>query len=157
MKFKVIFYTLHTGQQLHVVGLEPAPREKCEEESEVAANTICTQEKLEGAECKVCDIEMEIEVQISMNELSTPLGRGGRRGAVDVPGGRRVAPRRRLGVAQELLQHCTAAKALRQGGYMEMDCIQGSAKRLWPGCVNAPGKMRQRWQATAGTKFIKLG
>ena len=41
------------GQQLHVVGLEPAPREKCEEESEVAANTICTQEKVEGAECKV--------------------------------------------------------------------------------------------------------
>ena len=109
---KLIFYT---GQQLHVVGLEPAPREKCEEESEVAANTICTQEKLEGAECKVCDIEMEIQVQISINELSTPLGRGGRRGAVDVTGGRRVAPRRGLGVAQELLQHCSAAAALRQG------------------------------------------
>ena len=37
-----------------MVGLEPAPREKCEEESEVAANTICTQEKVEGAECRVC-------------------------------------------------------------------------------------------------------
>ena len=36
-----------------MVGLEPAPREKCEEESEVAANTICTQEKIEGAECRV--------------------------------------------------------------------------------------------------------
>ena len=45
------------GQQLHVVGLEPAPREKCEEESEVAANTICTQEKVEGAECRVCTYE----------------------------------------------------------------------------------------------------
>ena len=37
-----------------MVGLEPAPREKCEEESEVAANAICTQEKVEGAECRVC-------------------------------------------------------------------------------------------------------
>ena len=42
-----------TDEQLHVVELEPAPREKCEEASEVAANTICTQEKIEGAPCKV--------------------------------------------------------------------------------------------------------
>lgn len=34
-----------TDQQLHVVYLEPAPREKCEEESEVSPHTICTQEK----------------------------------------------------------------------------------------------------------------
>ena len=32
-----------------------------------------------------------------------------------------------------------------------------SAKRLWPGCMNAAGKLRQKWQATAGTKFTKPG
>ena len=34
-----------TDEQLRVTELEPAARETCEEESEVAANTICTQEK----------------------------------------------------------------------------------------------------------------
>jgi secreted trypsin-like serine protease len=38
-------------QQLHVVHLEPAPREKCEEVSEVSPHTICTQEKSERSEC----------------------------------------------------------------------------------------------------------
>ena len=40
-------------QQLHVVHLEPAPREKCEEVSEVSPHTICTQEKSERSECNV--------------------------------------------------------------------------------------------------------
>ena len=31
------------------------------------------------------------------------------------------------------------------------------AKRLWPGCVNAAGKLRQKWKATAETKFSKPG
>ena len=35
--------------------------------------------------------------------------------------------------------------------------IQGSAKRWAPGCVNAAGKARQKWQATAATKFTKPG
>ena len=34
---------------------------------------------------------------------------------------------------------------------------QGSAKRWTPGCVNAAGKARQKWQARAGTKFTKPG
>ena len=32
-----------------------------------------------------------------------------------------------------------------------------SAKRLHPGCVNAAGNLRQKRQATAGTKFTKSG
>ena len=39
------YYVLLSGEQLRVTSLEPAARETCEEESEVAANTICTQEK----------------------------------------------------------------------------------------------------------------
>ena len=35
--------------------------------------------------------------------------------------------------------------------------IQGSAKRWTPGCVNAAGEARQKWQATAGTKVTKPG
>lgn len=42
-----------SDQQLHVVHLEPAPREKCEEVSEVSPHTICTQEKSERSECNV--------------------------------------------------------------------------------------------------------
>ena len=44
---------------MHVVHLEPAPREKCEEVSEESPHTICTQEKSadsdpgEAAECVV--------------------------------------------------------------------------------------------------------
>ena len=34
---------------------------------------------------------------------------------------------------------------------------QGSAKRMALGCVNAAGKARQKWYATAETKFIKPG
>ena len=34
-------------------------------------------------------------------------------------------------------------------------CLQGSAKRWSPGCVNAAGKARQKWQATAATIFTK--
>ena len=35
--------------------------------------------------------------------------------------------------------------------------MQGSAKRWAPGCVNAAGKARRKWQATAATIFTKLG
>ena len=35
--------------------------------------------------------------------------------------------------------------------------LQGSAERPRPGCVNAAGKLRQEWQATALTKFTKPG
>ncbi len=38
-----------------MVYLEPAPRETCEEESEVPANTICTQEKAEVNKCYVSE------------------------------------------------------------------------------------------------------
>ena len=41
---------ISSDQQLHVVHLEPAPREKCEEESEVSPHTICTQEKSADSE-----------------------------------------------------------------------------------------------------------
>ena len=34
---------------------------------------------------------------------------------------------------------------------------QGSAKSHVSGCVNAAGKVRQKWQATAATKFTKPG
>ena len=34
---------------------------------------------------------------------------------------------------------------------------QGSTKRRYLGCVNAAGKARQKWYATAETKFIKPG
>lgn len=40
-------------QQMHVVHLEPAPREKCEEVSEVSPHTICTQEKAADSETGV--------------------------------------------------------------------------------------------------------
>ena len=46
-------FILLLDQQLHVVHLEPAPREKCEEVSEVSPHTICTQEKSERSECNV--------------------------------------------------------------------------------------------------------
>ena len=36
-------------------------------------------------------------------------------------------------------------------------CLQGSAMRWSPGCVNAADKARQKWQAWAGTKFTKPG
>ena len=35
--------------------------------------------------------------------------------------------------------------------------IQGSAKRWSPGCENISGKLWQKWQATAATKFTKPG
>ena len=35
--------------------------------------------------------------------------------------------------------------------------VQGSSIRRAPGCENAAGKLRQKWQATAGTKFTKPG
>ena len=35
--------------------------------------------------------------------------------------------------------------------------VQDSAKRWAPGCVNAAGKLRQKWLATAGTKSTKHG
>ena len=34
---------------------------------------------------------------------------------------------------------------------------KGSAKFYAPGCVNAAGKLRQKWEATAGIKFTKSG
>ena len=36
-------------------------------------------------------------------------------------------------------------------------CIQGFTIRQFPGCKNAAGKLRQKWKATAGTKFTKPG
>ena len=53
LKLHLIIFYLLTDQQLHVVHLEPAPREKCEEVSEVSPHTICTQEKSERSECNV--------------------------------------------------------------------------------------------------------
>ena len=51
---KMFFFLLFfLDEQLHVVYLEPAPREKCEEESEVGAGTICTQEKSNVSDCNV--------------------------------------------------------------------------------------------------------
>ena len=38
-----------------------------------------------------------------------------------------------------------------------IEVIQGSAKWWAPGCVNAAGKARQKWQARTGTKFTKPG
>ena len=35
--------------------------------------------------------------------------------------------------------------------------LQGSAKRRASGCVNAAGMARQKWQASAATKFTKPG
>ena len=35
--------------------------------------------------------------------------------------------------------------------------VQGSTNRRAPGCVNAAGNLRQKWQARAGTKFTKPG
>ena len=35
--------------------------------------------------------------------------------------------------------------------------VQGLAKRWSPGCVNAAGKARQKWEATAANKFTKPG
>ena len=35
--------------------------------------------------------------------------------------------------------------------------VQGTSKRPFPGCENASGKLRQKWEATAGTKFTKPG
>ena len=35
--------------------------------------------------------------------------------------------------------------------------LRGLANRLWPGCMNAAGKLRQKWDATEGTKFTKPG
>ena len=37
-----------------------------------------------------------------------------------------------------------------------IETIQDSAKRRAPGCVNAAGKARQKWKATAGTKLPLL-
>ena len=35
--------------------------------------------------------------------------------------------------------------------------LQGSTNRRAPGCVNAAGKLRQKWKARARTKFTKPG
>ena len=35
--------------------------------------------------------------------------------------------------------------------------LQGSAKRLWPGYMNAAGKLWQKWKTTAATEFTKPG
>ena len=51
------FFYFFSDEQLHVVYLEPAPREKCEEESEVGAGTICTQEKSNVSDCNVSTYE----------------------------------------------------------------------------------------------------
>ena len=48
------FHILLTDEQLHVVDVEPAELEKCEEISEVSANTICTQAKDPSQKCEVC-------------------------------------------------------------------------------------------------------
>ena len=45
------FYFI-SDQQLHVIELEPAELDKCEDISEVSANTICTQLKDENEKCK---------------------------------------------------------------------------------------------------------
>ena len=58
---------LFSDQQLHVVHLEPAPREKCEEVSEVSPHTICTQEKSERSECNVSHTNLCINVNHSVN------------------------------------------------------------------------------------------
>ena len=39
-------------------------------------------------------------------------------------------------------------------GYSEVK-VQGSTNRWAPGCVDAAGKLRQKWWARAGTKFTK--
>ena len=44
---------LFTDEQLHVVEVEPAELEKCEEISEVSANTICTQTTNHHQKCEV--------------------------------------------------------------------------------------------------------
>ena len=41
-----------TDQQLHVVELEPAELDKCEDISEVSPNTICTKLKDETEKCQ---------------------------------------------------------------------------------------------------------
>ena len=48
-----IFIHLLTDEQLHVVELEPAELEKCEDISEVSANTICTKAKEDNGKCLV--------------------------------------------------------------------------------------------------------
>ena len=35
--------------------------------------------------------------------------------------------------------------------------LHGSTIRPFQGCENAAGKLRQKWQATAGPKFTKAG
>ena len=49
----LIFIHLLTDEQLHVVELEPAELEKCEDISEVSANTICTKAKEDNGKCLV--------------------------------------------------------------------------------------------------------
>ena len=45
--------------------LEPAPREKCEEVSEVSPHTICTQEKSERSECNVSQTYQYKRINVS--------------------------------------------------------------------------------------------
>ena len=54
---------------MHVVHLEPAPREKCEEVSEVSPHTICTQEKAADSETGVgeCVVRTLIFTQVPNN------------------------------------------------------------------------------------------
>ena len=40
-------------------------------------------------------------------------------------------------------------------GSLLWETVQGSTIRPFPGCGNAEGKFRQKWWATAGTKFTK--
>ena len=49
--------------------LEPAPREKCEEVSEVSPHTICTQEKSERSECNVSQTYQHKRITLSFNSL----------------------------------------------------------------------------------------
>ena len=39
--------------------------------------------------------------------------------------------------------------------HLALSTLQGSAKRCSPGCMNAAGRARKKWQAKAGTKLTK--
>ena len=68
LRWTLIFFS---DQQLHVVHLEPAPREKCEEVSEVSPHTICTQEKSERSECNVSQTYQYRKINLSFKIRQT--------------------------------------------------------------------------------------
>ena len=44
-----------------------------------------------------------------------------------------------------------------RGSILMVKALHGSTIRPFRGCENAAGKLRQKWQATAGPKFTKPG